>query len=113
MDMNDRFCGVLDERYSRLVAAGLPVGMNRECIPAEIACPDGYLIKRSSLHRYRRGLFVAFYGQRNPFLCNHYKVLWETTLTSFREHVLFPFHNCVSLHSKRGVKVPLQQLHCS
>ncbi|RCI12912.1 hypothetical protein L249_0765 [Ophiocordyceps polyrhachis-furcata BCC 54312] len=70
------------------------------CIPAELAHPQGYFFKQLiEVHRpeYYRAIIVAVFGQRNPRMCGHCIRSWSTTTTCHREHVLSPFHECVSM----------------
>lgn len=66
-------------------------------VPAEFAHPKGLFI-RSIVERTERlqGLLVARYGQRNPILCSHCISSYTTTRTSAHEHILSPFHECIS-----------------
>jgi hypothetical protein len=67
-------------------------------IPAEHAHPHGYFFHVLAERPSRlRALFVAFYGKRNPRARAHCINSYTRTVTSAREHVLFPFHECISL----------------
>ncbi|PHH80917.1 hypothetical protein CDD80_5837 [Ophiocordyceps camponoti-rufipedis] len=74
------------------------------CVPAELAHPQGYffhhLIERHPEHI--RAFAVAICGYRNPMKCQSCIATWCSTITHAREHVLFPFHECVSLQGVDG-----------
>ncbi|KAL7940508.1 hypothetical protein V8C42DRAFT_349442 [Trichoderma barbatum] len=70
---------------------------NAVYIPAEIAHPRGWFFSAVQSRPERaKALLVAFYGQVNPRLCSHCIRSYSSTVTSAREHVLFPFHDCIS-----------------
>jgi hypothetical protein len=71
---------------------------NRVYIPAELAHPRGWFFQALFVRPERvKALFVAFYGQVNPRLYSHCIRSFTSTVNCVREHVLFPFHNCISL----------------
>ncbi|KAL7939970.1 hypothetical protein V8C42DRAFT_349860 [Trichoderma barbatum] len=66
-------------------------------IPAEIAHPRGWFFSAVQSRPQRaKALLVAFCGRANPRLCSHCIRSYSSTVTSAREHVLFPFHDCIS-----------------
>lgn len=66
-------------------------------IPAELAHPSGWFFYKLSRPECIKALFISFCGQRNPRMCTSCIQTYSCTLTSVKEHVLFPFHECISL----------------
>ncbi|KAL6891918.1 hypothetical protein GGI43DRAFT_414540 [Trichoderma evansii] len=76
---------------------------NAVYIPAELAHPQGWFFHSLFLRPERvKALFVAFYGRANPRLCSHCIRSITSTVNCAREHVLFPFHDCISLPGRWG-----------
>jgi hypothetical protein len=71
---------------------------NQVFIPAEIAHARGWFFEQLFTRpQYMKALFVAFMGRRNTRLCAHCITTYTKTITAAREHVMFPFSECVSL----------------
>lgn len=89
-----------DETIAAAIDA-LPISMDRYrqvYIPADVGHPRGWFIKMLAERPERKkAFFVAFYGIRNPLCCRHCVRSFTKNVSSSGEHILFPFHACVSL----------------
>lgn len=66
-------------------------------IPADWAHPGGYFLTNLPSYPYLvKALIVAFVGVINPVMCRCCIRSYLSTTTRFDEHILTPFHACIS-----------------
>lgn len=70
-------------------------------IPADFAHPKGHFFHQLLSCRPERvkALLIAAYGLRNPILCSCCIRSFLSTASWNKEHILYPFHTCISLGS--------------
>ncbi|KAH7310598.1 hypothetical protein B0I35DRAFT_412090 [Stachybotrys elegans] len=67
-------------------------------VPAEMSHPLGAFFQLMTKRKERMSVFmVALFGQRNPRTCSHCATTYLRTITGAREHVLYPFNECITL----------------
>lgn len=73
--------------------------------PADSSLPCGwFLMCLATRPEHERALFAAFYGKRNPRTRQNCARSFETNVSVDGEHILYPFHACVSLNGLGGGK---------
>lgn len=70
-------------------------------IPADFAHPKGHFFHQLLSCRPERvkALLIAAYGLRNPILCSFCIRSFLSTVSWNRQHIIYPFHTCISFRS--------------
>ena len=88
----------LDAPFRLIIKKYVTVLPNPVYIPAEIAHPEGIFFDNLVSRPERlKAFFIACHGRQNPLMCKHCIRSYTKSVTSNNEHVLYPFHACLSI----------------
>ncbi|RTE69500.1 hypothetical protein BHE90_016116 [Fusarium euwallaceae] len=98
-------CGAPDKVMLELVGLISKRPLQPIYIPADFAHPRGWFFKQLITRpEHRKALGIALLGHRNPILCRHCCQSYFTNTSWNKEHILYPFSNCVSIRGFMGGK---------